>query len=199
MDSGKFSGHKTNFSQTCYLLSQYLKENGSFGDLSLGLSANFQPHGASTNVFPDQTSVTQGEPEKAQMTIFYGGQVIVLDEFPADKVKEIMTMAGTQNPKKIIMGSKSAESATNLLTSSSFGNNLVHQTSPATPQPMLHDLPIARKASLARFFEKRKDRLTAKAPYQTSSMGATSKPAEGKGKPWLGLAAQPPLKLEHQS
>lgn len=41
VDSGRFSGHKTteksNFSQTFNLLSQYLKENGTFGDLSLGV------------------------------------------------------------------------------------------------------------------------------------------------------------------
>ncbi|KAG8368894.1 hypothetical protein BUALT_Bualt15G0094000 [Buddleja alternifolia] len=38
VDSGKFSGGRSNFSQTCNLLSQYLKENGSFGDLTLGLT-----------------------------------------------------------------------------------------------------------------------------------------------------------------
>ncbi|KAG8364009.1 hypothetical protein BUALT_Bualt19G0081700 [Buddleja alternifolia] len=38
VDSGKFSGGRSNFSQTCNLLRQYLKENGSFGDLTLGLT-----------------------------------------------------------------------------------------------------------------------------------------------------------------
>lgn len=33
------------------------------------------------------------QPQAAQMTIFYGGQVIVLDDFPADKAKEIMLLA----------------------------------------------------------------------------------------------------------
>lgn len=46
MDSGRASAvQKSNFSQTCSLLSQYLKENGSFGDLSLGLNRNFEPNG----------------------------------------------------------------------------------------------------------------------------------------------------------
>lgn len=45
VDSGRFSGGRSNFSQTCSLLSQYLKEKGSFGDLSLGLTHNSEPKG----------------------------------------------------------------------------------------------------------------------------------------------------------
>lgn len=41
VDSGRFSSRRSNFSQTCSLLSQYLKEKGSFGDLSLSLTPNF--------------------------------------------------------------------------------------------------------------------------------------------------------------
>nr|GEY20320.1 hypothetical protein [Tanacetum cinerariifolium] len=46
-------------------------------------------------------------------------------------------------------------------------------------------LPIARKASLARFLEKRKDRITARSPYQVQE---SSKQEDGKS--WLGLGAQ---------
>lgn len=57
----------------------------------------------------------------------------------------------------------------------------------------ISDLPIARKASLTRFLEKRKDRITARAPYASSE----TKPAESKS--WLGLAAaDSPVKLEQQ-
>lgn len=56
------------------------------------------------------------------------------------------------------------------------------------------DLPIARKASLTRFLEKRKDRITARAPYGSP---AVTKPAETKS--WLGLAAtDSPVKFEQQ-
>ncbi|KAF4368703.1 hypothetical protein G4B88_025121 [Cannabis sativa] len=48
-------------------------------------------------------------------------------------------------------------------------------------------LPIARKASLHRFLEKRKDRINARAPYQIPEV-ARSKSTEGNS--WLGLAAQ---------
>ena len=36
---------KASFSQRCSLLSQYLKEKGSFGDLSLGLTCNIESNG----------------------------------------------------------------------------------------------------------------------------------------------------------
>lgn len=58
---------------------------------------------------------------------------------------------------------------------------------------VISDLPIARKASLTRFLEKRKDRITARAPYASPA----TKPAESKS--WLGLAAaDSPVKLEQQ-
>uniref|UniRef100_A0A5B7ALI5 Protein TIFY n=2 Tax=Davidia involucrata TaxID=16924 RepID=A0A5B7ALI5_DAVIN len=273
VDSGRYSGQrlarspdKSNFSQTCSLLSQYLKEKGTFGDLSLGMKCNFEGNGMtetfrqtatatttmnlfpmieksgevsgvstrnaapmsrnlkSMNLFPQQTgfastvpkeevpkkadsSVIKSEPETAQMTIFYAGQVIVFNDFPADKAKEVMLVAskagsGDSNSSLV---QKPLES-TNLVPSGSnvvpnFGNNLVQEHVPRPSQPIVTDLPIARKASLSRFLEKRKDRITAKAPYHTSNSGAAPpKPAESKA--WLGLAAQSPLgplPFEHQA
>lgn len=39
----------------------------------------------------------------AQMTIFYGGQVIVVNDFPADKALEIMNMlSGTQTASSFV-------------------------------------------------------------------------------------------------
>ena len=39
------SPEKSTFSQTCSLLSQYIKEKGSFGDLTLGMTCNTEPSG----------------------------------------------------------------------------------------------------------------------------------------------------------
>ncbi|KAL2458898.1 Protein TIFY 10A [Forsythia ovata] len=225
MDSGRFSGQRSNFSQTCSLLSQYLKEKGSFGDLTLGLTQNFEPKGApvatgTLNFFPvmeksgspthnysatklerpiipqkkTNLSETKSEPETAQMTIFYGGQVIVFNDFPAEKAEEIMLLAGKSSAQNHptaafpppSMVQSPAESATNIsvVPVSKAVPTLVHNP----PQHSLaSDLPIARKNSLARFLEKRKDRITSKAPYQ-----AMAPPKPIKSEEWLGLAPQFP-------
>ncbi|PSS02044.1 Protein TIFY 10A like [Actinidia chinensis var. chinensis] len=255
-DSGRFSGQRaarapeksSNFSQTCNLLSQYLKEKGTFGDLGLGITRGLEGNGMSTptmNLFPVanksselsviptrtaaparsltsmelfpqhsgfgstaaeeevinkvDSSANKSEPETAQMTIFYAGQVIVFNDFPADKAEQIMFLAGkgsSPNTTKPI-------EPTNLIPTSSstvvpnFVNNLIQEHAQQPAQPVVSDLPIARKASLARFLEKRKDRIVAKAPYPTSNSTAyPSKPAETKS--WLGLAAQTPVPFEHQ-
>ncbi|XP_059289568.1 protein TIFY 10A-like [Lycium ferocissimum] len=213
VDSGRFAGQKSHFSQTCSLLSQYLKEKGSFGDLSLGINRNFDSTGSTTmdllpkiekssesksmNLFPEQGAAmkTESEPEKAQMTIFYAGQVIVFNDFPADKAKEIMLMASASTTNNALnqinnfpcamVPPKQAESVVDLVT-------------PQMPsQSSVSDLPIARRASLTRFLEKRKDRLTTKAPYQISNFHKqAASPKVEENKAWLGLGAQFPVKTE---
>ncbi|VAI84866.1 protein TIFY 11e-like [Triticum dicoccoides] len=75
-------------------------------------------------------------PEHAQMTIFYGGQVLVLDEVPADRAAELLRVAA------------------------------VSGTARGNCEAADGDLPMARKASLQRFMEKRKGRLAERAvPY----------------------------------
>ncbi|GLT98812.1 hypothetical protein SLE2022_162920 [Rubroshorea leprosula] len=262
--SSEFSGQKParlpekpRFTQTCSLLSQYLKEKGSFGDLNLGMKCNVeanaggpaivrQPPATTMNLFPvkekpsdvyawniaeaprsmksmdlfpqqagfsfpvskdeglkmdDTRSVKVEQPQTAEMTIFYGGQVIVFNDFPADKAKEIMQLAGqgssqTQSNNSFptnLAKSSPVESCNGIPPASnaipSFGNNMKQDSIQLGPsQPVVCDLPIKRRASLHRFLEKRKDRITTRAPYQTGA--SLSKPADGKS--WLGLAAQSP-------
>jgi|UniRef100_A0A2N9I6F7 jasmonate ZIM domain-containing protein len=258
---------KSSFSQRCSLLSQYLKEKGSFGDLSLGMTCNIEANGTpemyrqtapTMNLFPinEKTSEVSAqnvpatrniqsmdlfpqpagfaapfpkeefpkipdsrvnksasaEPEKAQMTIFYGGQVIVFNDFPTEKAKEVMLLASKGNSQMNHtpfasnpannqpafapnLARNSVDSTTSIATSSSvvvppnFGNKVINELAQPAPKALAADLPIARRASLHRFLEKRKDRITARAPYQTNNPEEIpTKPAESKS--WLGLAAQ---------
>ncbi|CAA0810956.1 Protein TIFY 10B [Striga hermonthica] len=222
MDSGKFSGGRSSFTQTCTLLSQYLKEKGSFGDLSLGLTPKFSESKATVNFLPmiensgrvsgsgdvsvdnlphlvgEEAALNKSDggqrPDKqtGQMTIFYAGQVLVFDDLPADKAKEIMTLAGksfaSPHTAHTAVISPAAGAATAVAP---FGQpeRAVHVPHPA----LANDLPIARKHSLARFLEKRKDRITANAPYQVTK---PAQPNPVKTEPWLGLAPQLPVQAQ---
>ncbi|KAE9601578.1 hypothetical protein Lal_00040671 [Lupinus albus] len=222
--SGQKPPEKFTFSQTCSLLSQYLKEKGTFGDLTLGMTCNTQTIGSSEtsclsamDLFPTKennlttmdllsphiaynshstkevptlvnTSAFKSvdkEPKTSQLTIFYGGQVIVYDDFPAEKAEEIMSFARkgiSQNQKPSMIPS---------IIPANLIQDHPHLAPPTTP--IVCDLPIARKASLHRFLEKRKDRIAAKAPYKASNaMAAPNKPAD-ESMAWLGLAAKSTL------
>ncbi|KAF7094743.1 hypothetical protein CFC21_097027 [Triticum aestivum] len=86
--------------------------------------------GAEVPALQDEHAVGPA-PEHAQMTIFYGGQVLVLDEVPAERAAELLRVAAA-----------------------------------AGTAPGDGDLPMARKASLQRFMEKRRGRVAARAvPY----------------------------------
>ncbi|KAD3068423.1 hypothetical protein R6Q59_017569 [Mikania micrantha] len=173
VDSGRNSSQnmslrppeRSSFSKTCNLFSQYLKENSTFPDLTLGRRA------ATMSLFPvtetaRATVHTQAQKQQDQsrtMTIFYNGQVIVFNDLAPEKVEEIMKVA----------------------------EQGVAQKHPKPVEPSNHtvvdnsDLPIARKASLARFLEKRKDRITARSPYQVHDVSK-----QEDNKEWLGLGAR---------
>jgi jasmonate ZIM domain-containing protein len=101
----------------------------------------------------------------APLTIFYGGRVVVFDDFPADKAADVMRMAA------------------------GAGAERAAPAAPAAP----HDLPIMRKASLQRFFEKRKDRLGARAAPYARPAPATKEAEEksSSSSSWLELSASP--------
>ncbi|XVF48860.1 hypothetical protein PTKIN_Ptkin03bG0222300 [Pterospermum kingtungense] len=148
------------------------------------------------------------EPQTAQMTIFYGGQVIVFNDFPADKAKEIMLLASKGSsssqsnsfnpcPVTSVTSANPIESGIGLPPTSNvvsnFRNNVTQECIQPAQRPIPGDLPIARRASLHRFLEKRKDRITSKAPYQIGNSGsaaAASPSKSGDDKLWLGLSTQ---------
>ncbi|CAL4933202.1 unnamed protein product [Urochloa decumbens] len=84
--------------------------------------------------------VPDDQEQPAQLTIVYGGRaLVVLDDVPADKVADLLRLAASAAPG----GATTRE-----------------------PQPSA-DMPVARKASLQRFMEKRRGRAAARrAPYR---------------------------------
>ncbi|KAK9923785.1 hypothetical protein M0R45_032185 [Rubus argutus] len=164
---------RSNFAQTCNLLSQYLKEKRSqylqgdaFGmkpasttPATMNLLNNMESSPAAAAV-ASPVGLVPDQPRSASMTIFYGGQVLVFSDLSADKAKEIMGLA-------------------------TKGSSVVPQTETKTlvqqqpqPQPIGSDLPIARRASLHKFLAKRKERVIAVSPYHMNQRAASPKPEE---------------------
>ncbi|XP_074579933.1 protein TIFY 10a-like [Curcuma longa] len=129
--------------------------------------------------------------EKSQLTIFYGGKVLVFDSFPAEKAKDLIRIAseGNSTPQNFSYVPPSFTTSTVASSTSLSRQNSTLVNLPRSAEPNLSDLPIARKVSLQRFLEKRKDRIDARGPYQmvpTPRMVTSSMNHENK-KSWLGL------------
>ncbi|RZC89977.1 hypothetical protein C5167_029043 [Papaver somniferum] len=110
------------------------------------------------------------------MTIFYAGQVLVFDKLPKDKAKEIMDYADVINSittpntppaiEKLIVNSPcivdlNSPLASDVPVAVSAGigsSSKANLDSGEEKMAKQNHVPIARKASLHRFLEKRKDR-----------------------------------------
>ncbi|KAI4377819.1 hypothetical protein MLD38_015393 [Melastoma candidum] len=171
----------SSFNCKCTLLTRYLKENGGFGIPTLTPTPQGGGGGVvgsavlprtvkSMDLFPqgvgfcshkedvpsfllaDYTSCGPHKAETTPMTIFYAGQVLVFDDFPADKAKEVMLLAGRSCPHH-------------------YPASAPHAKVEACDEPgrivlPIQQTPVAWRDSLLRFLEKRKDRITARAsPY----------------------------------
>ncbi|CAH9126221.1 unnamed protein product [Cuscuta epithymum] len=129
-------------------------------------------------------NVGEANQERAPMKIFYNGQVMMFNDFPAEKAKEVIALAmNTQIPN--ILPCTDANPVSKAV--SGFGKQIPYS-----------DLPIARRSSLVRFLEKRKHRITSKAPYEKRNCVGGASSEQEKNKEWLGLAAQFPVKSEAQ-
>lgn len=115
------------------------------------------------------------------MTIIYAGQVLVFDDFSAVKAKELVQLASksvapSNTSTGFVSTSKLVENNGNLTPfASSIGSiSGSAQAQKEMKQPIGLDLPIARRASLHRFLSKRKDRASARGPYQLHKPSAES-------------------------
>ncbi|KAF7041021.1 hypothetical protein CFC21_050860 [Triticum aestivum] len=161
------------FALACGVLSQYVKAEQKMSSSAVVAPPPRAPPATTLSLMPgadvgqDHAAAAAEEAGPATpLTIFYGGRVVVFEDFPADKAAEVMRMATTAGVERAA-------------------------ATPA-PAPALADLPIMRKASLQRFFEKRKDRLGARAPYARPAAPAANKGSEDKSassSSWLGLAS----------
>ncbi|XP_076884470.1 protein TIFY 10B-like isoform X2 [Bidens hawaiensis] len=177
---------KPTVAQTCNQLSLFLKEKGCLRDLHLGINNKSDDTAKMTidllsnienpdqnnghieklmNLKPEVTvnKANSGRSKPPQMTIFYNGQVIVFDDIPADRARDLMLAAGnTETRVDVEFASHSTESNKRIDPVRVEANGL--------------DLPIARRASLHKFLAKRKDRATLRAPYPSTAAGGADKP-----------------------
>ncbi|KAL7113983.1 hypothetical protein ACP275_04G093200 [Erythranthe tilingii] len=92
---------KSNFAQTCNLLSQYIKDKGSLRDLNLEIGGkiesleNIVKQGSSCHESTSKDAAAPTDSAAAQLTIFYSGGVLVFDDYPAEKAEELVAFAAS--------------------------------------------------------------------------------------------------------
>jgi jasmonate ZIM domain-containing protein len=177
-----FSGRRRQFDVACGVLSRCVKKAeaataGKTMAAAPAAAAAAAPTTAPPTTMPlmpgaDVTpDVREEEPSEATtqlapLTIMYGHRVVVFDDFPSYRVAELLVLVA-ERERPDLPGAGGTTT----------------------------DIPVARKASLQRFMEKRRDRLVARAPYAARPAPASSNEErrnlqageQDAGSSWLGL------------
>ncbi|KAE8699406.1 Jasmonate-zim-domain protein 6, putative isoform 2 [Hibiscus syriacus] len=154
--------------------------------VSLGASTSKED----TNTTTDFRKPAKVEAKNSQLTMFFGGQVVVFNDFPSHKFKEIMDILasyGCSSACSGVVAETGMEKVNYKIDKVESRNPEIPDLNVATttgncppPPPQVpagerceyggSDLRIARRNSLHKFFEKRKDRAAARAPYQFNNV-----------------------------
>ncbi|KAL8043480.1 hypothetical protein ABFX02_09G122700 [Erythranthe guttata] len=142
--------------------------------------------------------------KNAQLTIFYSGKVLVFDDYSVDNIRELVSVAkkGSSKmsygifstntsqqkpnpptslreglpprPQTVISSNTCAEKINCTTNGDVASSSRSDEQLPTQSDANGSDLPIARRSSVHRFMEKRKERAVMRGPYQNQEQRPTS-------------------------